>query len=242
MPGTMTGVDDMSPERDGEDVLAAEYVLGVLPAEERKMAAQRIDADPGFAARVDAWEARLSPLAAAYAEIEPPASVKSAIDRRLGATSPEAAKSTLWHSLALWRMLAAAAIAAIVLLLFLPYSGTPPTDEAHPRLVASLTQDGTDVHYYAVYDRARRRIDLAHVSGALPADSDFELWVIEGTQAPVSLGVIPAGANVQLAVTEDLERLIAAGSVFAISLEPEGGSPTGAPTGPVVAAGGLATI
>ena len=43
-------------------------------------------------------------------------------------------------------------------------------------------------------------------------------------------------------VDVELERKIAAGSVFAISLEPEGGSPTGAPTGPVVAAGGLATI
>ena len=85
-------------------------------------------------------------------------------------------------------------------------------------------------------------IGLSHVSGDRAAGRDFELWVIEGNDAPESLGVIPVGANVRIAVSPELERKIAAGSVFAISLEPEGGSPTGAPTGPVVAAGGLATI
>jgi anti-sigma-K factor RskA len=54
--------------------------------------------------------------------------------------------------------------------------------------------------------------------------------------------VIPAGSNVHLAVSADLRRKIDAGAVFAISLEPQGGSPTGQPTGPVVAAGDLRDI
>ena len=79
----MTLAEDNGPERGGDDLLAAEYVLGVLAADEREIASRRIEADAAFARLVDAWEVRLSPMAAAYPEIEPPAAVKAALDRRL---------------------------------------------------------------------------------------------------------------------------------------------------------------
>ena len=52
----MTLAEDNGPERGGDDLLAAEYVLGVLPAEERQIASRRIDAETGFARLVDGWE------------------------------------------------------------------------------------------------------------------------------------------------------------------------------------------
>ena len=58
----------------------------------------------------------------------------------------------------------------------------------------------------------------------------------------LELGVIPQGASVRMPVTEVLRAKIASGAVFAISVEPAGGSTTGAPTGPVVAAGDLKAI
>ena len=77
------------------------------------------------------------------------------------------------------------------------------------------------------------------MTGDRASGRDFELWVIEGSNAPQSVGVIPAGSSVHLAVDDELQRKIAAGAALAISLEPAGGSPTGAPTGPVVALGEL---
>ena len=96
--------------------------------------------------------------------------------------------------------------------------------------------------YLAVYDAAHGEVALSHVSGERGAGQDFELWMIEGKNAPVSMGVIPAGATAHL-VGHARDRAEARpGAVLAISLEPAGGSPTGQPTGPVVAAGDLKSI
>ncbi|TJW89811.1 MAG: anti-sigma factor, partial [Mesorhizobium sp.] len=64
----MTLAKDDGAEPGGDDLFAAEYVLGVLAADEREIASRRIDADAAFARLVDAWEARLSPMADAYPE------------------------------------------------------------------------------------------------------------------------------------------------------------------------------
>ncbi|MER9841937.1 anti-sigma factor [Mesorhizobium australicum] len=240
----MTLAEDNGPERGGDDLFAAEYVLGVLPDEERQIASRRIEAETDFARLVDGWEVHLSPMASAYPEIEPAASVKPAIDRRLfssaSATSTEA-RASLWSSLAFWRGLAVAAVAALALYVAVPYVNRP-AEEPQARLVASLAADGSDVKYLAVYDSERHEVSLSHVSGALAAGKDFELWMIEGKNAPISMGVIPAGGTAHIGVSPTTQRKLAQGAVLAVSLEPAGGSPTGQPTGPVVAAGDLKGI
>src|SRR5690606_26263636 len=102
--------------------------------------------------------------------------------------------------------------------------------------------DGSDVKYLAVYDAAQHTIDLSHVAGERAADKDFELWMIEGKNPPVSMGVIPAGSVAHVSVPPAAREKLAQGAVLAVSLEPAGGSPTGQPTGPVVAAGDLKNI
>ena len=237
--------DDTGPE--GDDLIAAEYVLGVLPADERLGVARRMETDRRFARLVEAWEVPLSPLADAYVETPPPDGLKTAIDRRLFSTSaagpvrPLPARPSLWSSLAFWRALAAAAIVALLVSVAAPYFGSP---RMHPevRLVASLAADGSDVKYLAVYDAAADEVGLSHVGGKRAAGRDFQLWVIEGKNAPISMGVIPSGSTVRIEVTPDLRQKLAQGAVLAISLEPAGGSPTGQPTGPVVATGDLKNI
>jgi anti-sigma-K factor RskA len=237
----MSIADDNRPERGSDDMIAAEYVLGVLPADERRAVARRIEAEPDFARLIDAWEVRLSPMASAYPEAEPPASVKAAIDRALFDEESGTAASSWWSSLALWRGLAAASLAALALSVAIPFL-SPPVGEPTERYVASLVPNASDVHYFVVYDARNREIGLSHVTGARPEGRDFELWVIEGSNPPQSLGVIPEGQSVHLAVADAVRGKIAAGAVFAISLEPAGGSPTGQPTGPVVATGDLKNI
>jgi anti-sigma-K factor RskA len=240
----MTLAEDNGPERGGDDLLAVEYVLGVLPADERRIASGRIDTETGFARLVDAWEVHFAPMAAAYAAVDPPASVKAAIDRRLFASSAAASaapRAGLWSSLAFWRGLAAAAIAALAVYVALPYVN-PPLPQPGTRLVASLAADNSNVKYLAVYDAATHEVGLSLVSGERGAGKDFELWMIEGKNAPVSMGVIPAGQTARMAVTPAVRQKLAQGALLAVSLEPAGGSPTGQPTGPVVAAGDLKGI
>jgi anti-sigma-K factor RskA len=241
----MTPDDDMDLERGGDDLLAAEYVLGVLPADQRQAAALRIEAEPEFARLVDAWELHLAPLGADFEPVEPPPALKAALDRRLFAStaSPAApAANGFWQRLAVWRALTFAAVAAAMLAVAVPLLTPAPVTGPEQRLAASLAAADSDVHYLALYDAGAGRISLSHVSGELAAGRDFELWIIEGDNAPVSLGVIPAGARVEIAAAEPVREAIGQGAVFAISLEPDGGSPTGAPTGPVVAAGEIRSI
>ncbi|RVD68301.1 anti-sigma factor, partial [Mesorhizobium sp. M4A.F.Ca.ET.029.04.2.1] len=136
----MTLAEENGPERGGDDLFAAEYVLGVLAADERQIASRRIEADAAFARLVDRWEVHLSPMAAAYPETEPPIRVKEAIDRRLFA---QESRAGLWSSLTFWRGLAAAAVAALAIAIALPYIN-PPVVEPRQRLVASLAADGSD--------------------------------------------------------------------------------------------------
>lgn len=238
----MNTADDSARELDGDDAVAAEYVLGTLPAGERQAVARRIEADAAFAQLVERWEAVLAPMAEDYRPSEPPATVKQALDARLFAGAATTAGPGWWQSLALWRGLTLAAFAALALAIAIPILAPPVADQPAERLVASLAPQQSDVHYFVVYDARTQDIGLSHVTGEKAADRDFELWVIEGNEAPVSLGVIPAGSNVHLAVDRETQRRIASGAVFAISLEPAGGSPSGAPTGPVVAAGDLRSI
>lgn len=240
----MTPIDTHGPELGGDDALAAEYVLGVLPASERQEVARRIDADIMFARLVDEWEARLSPLGQFYAPVEAPSAVKQALDRRLFAAAEQPASragTSWWNSLGVWRGLAAASLVALALVA--SWNLRPPVeDAASPRLVASLENPETDVRYLALYDEAHATISLTHVAGAAAADRDFELWVIEGDEPPASLGVLADADHFEVQAPEDLRAKFAAGAVLAVSLEPEGGSPTGQPTGPVVALGDLRSI
>lgn len=240
----MSPADDDNPDLGGDDILAAEYVVGVLEGDERREVAARIERDRDFARLVDQWEVRLSPLSSAYPEAAVPESVKTAIDKRLfgEAAKTSSAKASpaasLWSSLAFWRGLSALAVAAAVAIAIAAFVA-PASDESAQRFVASLAPQQSDVHYFVVYDARTHEVGLSHVTGARPDDHDFELWMIVEGREPVSLGVIPVGQSVHLPVKPAMGANIGAGAVFAISLEPPGGSPTGQPTGPVVAAGDL---
>jgi anti-sigma-K factor RskA len=68
-----------------------------------------------------------------------------------------------------------------------------------------------------------------------PANSDYELWMLpdDGT-APVSLGLIPGAGQAVLPLAAVQLEVLEQTSTLAVSVEPAGGSPTGAPTGPVI--------
>jgi anti-sigma-K factor RskA len=70
----------------------------------------------------------------------------------------------------------------------------------------------------------------------------MELWLIPPGDKPHSLGLIDRNRPVTIKVPQDLMSQVSKEAVLAVSLEPPGGSPTGAPTGPVIANGKLAAL
>lgn len=234
----MSDTEMMDDPSDDDDILAAEYCLGVLPGPVQAQLARRVETDPAFAQRVAAWEERLFPMAEGFAPEPPGPTVKRGLDLRLFGQVPQA-RTGLWSSLAFWRGLAGAAAAALILALALP---PLQPDLQGSRLAASLTAEGSTVTYLVVYDAATGEVSLAHVSGEPVAGRDFQLWVARGSEAPVSLGVIPAAESTRVEISAQIRDLMSSAAHMAISLEPPGGSPTGQPTGPVLAVGDLLEI
>ena len=72
----------------------------------------------------------------------------------------------------------------------------------------------------------------------VPAGRSAQLWAIVGDEAPRPLGLFHAAGD-RVEADARMPTPLAAGTKFAISFEPVGGSPTGLPTGPVVASATL---
>ncbi|CAN5313162.1 anti-sigma factor [soil metagenome] len=235
------------------DERAAEYALGVLTADERAAAERQIKADPGFADQVAAWDARLAPMIDAVAPVTPPRVVWLRIAGQLGLLkTPANDNEGFWGNIAIWRAgtaaFAVAAAAAVAVLVLNPAGSTPvvttPVIEAptmKPMSVGMLKGEDGPVSFVVTLDRQNNRLIIAPVSGA-PADHSFEMWMLPDGQPPVSMGVMD-GANV---VVIDAAKLLGVSRdnppALAVSVEPKGGSPTGLPTGPVIASGALQPV
>jgi len=235
-----TGTTDFA---ERERLIAAEYVLGVLNAHERRAVEQLIARSPAFAAEVAFWEERLGGLAASVAPVAPPADLWSRIEAALDRAAPDQRSGEgLWRSLAFWRGLAIAASAfAVACLAWLIYVAQAPT--LRPPLVAKLDESSGKSGFFA----AANPVDgsLTIVPAALLTGQEqhaLELWVIPAGGKPHSLGLIDPGRPVKVMVPPELRPHVTADSVLAITVEPLGGSPTGQPTGPVIANGKLAAL
>ena len=243
------------PDNNGfgaDEALAMDYALGALGRNDRRAAETRLRSDPTFRALVEAWQADLSPLDAQTPAMTPPTGVWEAIAAEITpvikAPMPLAAAPTrpgLWHSLALWRGLAFAGTAAAAIAIAPIGTAPAPVAPAAPTqlLVAALAgADGTPL-LSAAYDPLRGAVVLTPATQRDDATGKSpELWVIEGKNAPRSLGVIDIQGPNRHAISAKQLTGLAAGSILAISIEPLGGSTTGAPTGPVVATGVLTAI
>ncbi|HTT04694.1 MAG TPA: anti-sigma factor [Steroidobacteraceae bacterium] len=238
-PGEDSGGDPPS-----DDVLAGEYVLGVLDAEQRLAVETRIKAEPIFAQRVAEWEQRLGPMAASIEPIDVPDHVWARICERLGWPAASRVRTQPWHSIGFWRTVAAAAaviaIGAIIVgvsPMLAPRSNQAALPAAEP--VTTLAHDDGTPGWLASVDA--RRAALLVVPVPMAPDSRGrvpELWLIAPGKAPRPLGLLSNARTDALVVPADLRAaLTTSGTVLAVSLEPPGGAPNGAPTGPIIAKG-----
>ncbi len=222
------------------DMLAAEYALGVLDNHAKLSAERRISMDPTFARAVEAWQDRLSALTAEIAAEAPASHVWAGVARRLEAPG-NVVELRLRRSLMVWRGATAAAgsIAAALALVVAWPRPAPPA--ASPVLTARLaaTAKGPTV-FVAFYDPGRKAIVLTPASVNAAEGRSPELWLIPSGGKPIPLGVAAFESSVQMIPTASMIG-VGAGTL-AVSVEPKGGSPTGQPTGPVIATGQLTNL
>jgi anti-sigma-K factor RskA len=219
-------------DRDDDEALAGEYALGLMASDVRRAFEARLAREPALREQVRAWQERLASLADEVAPVAPPPRAKAAIDARLFAP----ARTRRWS----WtRFLGGSVTAAALVLALLVWTGPPTTG---PALTAEIAADDRSLVYVVLFEPARGRIEVTRTDGAPAAGRVHELWLIaEGAPVPVSLGVVPDDGRVTLALPQALSAAVAGGTL-AVSDEPPGGSPTGQPTGAVLALGRVPTV
>ena len=234
----MIELDDAG-ERDGA---AGEYVLGTLGAQDRAAFEAALGRDADLRARVGVWQDRLLPLTARTSPVTPSPALWRRIEAAVGAASPTprrrpASSPSWWSRLGLWQGLGAAGLAASLLMGALLLRQTLPKP-AGARYLAVLQSPDQRSTGWVVELQAGRTLRLVPVGdvGSVPPGRAWQFWTKpEGAAGPTSLGLVRAGQTLELPV----QRLPAIGArqLFEITLEPEAGSPTGRPTGPILYVG-----
>ena len=217
--------------------LAGEYVLGTLHGGARRRFEELLRSDYSLRTEVTRWETQLTPLAERVKPVTPPDRVWTRIEARLDGQRQGAAKSGWLNSLALWRGLGVAASVMLVAMLALKINVAPV--EA-PKMLAVLEEaDGARM----VIEQTKAGLLKARLVRDWKSfpDKSHELWVIPANGAPRSLGVMNDNGETTITVA-GLDSKLADGAVFAVTLEPKGGSASGAPTGPIVCKGAIARL
>ena len=241
----MSSRPPLTPEE--RDLLAAELAARLIDGEECAEAEALARTDPAFAAAVARWRGRLAPMLEEVAPVDAPQRAWPRIEAAIAPASepPHSNVVQLRRKVNLWRgySLAATAIAASLALVLLarPGSAPQPLEAPRPTLVAMMGAQDGPARLVATYDPSTRRLIVAAAAGMAPAAGHaHELWLIPAKGGkPHPMGIVSATAPNKMDVPMPQAADVREGAVFAISVEPPSGSPTGAPTGPVIARGML---
>lgn len=230
---------------DDRQALAAEYALGLLDGAERAEAAALAASDAEFRAEVARWSGRLAPLLDEIAPVKPPARLWARIDGALAVPAARSNVIQLHRRLNLWKGATAGAIAlAASLALVIAFNPAtlppppPPVGAMQPPMFAALASEESDARLVATWDPNSQMLMVAAAAGVdAVADRAHEVWLIPAGGGPKPLGMLPATGRMHMRAPRDVAIELEQGATLAISVEPMGGSPTGLPTGPVIAAG-----
>jgi len=240
-----------------DDALAAEYALGLLAPGEARIVEQRMLDDLSMRRAVERWQAQFAGIAEVEVDaISPPDHVKAAVERRLFGEESAASRPTLWQRVGFWRALSGVStlVAAVAVGVAILPVVQPPEPGPGPEAPAEGIPPGTILmtHLIPVEDSGlglalTREPDgtlrVNRVAGAPTPGREQQLWlIVEGQDAPVSLGLLAEDQITTLTPDGETARLFEAGASVAISDEPPGGSPTGLPTGAILALGTLVPL
>ncbi len=235
----MTG----QPPYDDEDdrVLAGEYALGLMDAGAAEAFEARLVAEPELRALYAAWAEDLAGLTDEIEEVAPPPALQGRIEAQIfGGT---AVRRPFAGLRGLGWLVGGAVAAALALYVTLNAGllGQGPVLPGAPDYTAQVAAEDGSLLVLASYDEDGGTLSIERRAGTAPEGRVLELWLIAGQDAPVSLGVLPDQDAARLEVDPAIGARMA-GGVLAISDEPPGGSPTGAPTGSVLATGSVTPL
>ncbi|QPQ54352.1 anti-sigma factor [Allosphingosinicella flava] len=238
----------LAPDQD-RNLLAAEYALGVLDGADRARAEMLIASDAAFAALVAEWQETLSPLIDDIDAVEPPAGLLPRIEASLPPLRTESAVIHRFERrINRWKAYSAAVSAVAASLLIVLGTGLFQRDTAvqpppnQPALVANVAAQDRSAAFIVSYDPDDGTL-LVSPAVATPAPGhDHQLWLIPASGTPRSLGLIASTSPHRIRVPVPVKAGFRPDATIAISVEPVGGSPTGQPTGPVVASGKLVRV
>ncbi|MDE9451982.1 anti-sigma factor [Aliiroseovarius sp. Z3] len=219
-------------DRD-DDVLAAEYALHLLSAEDRRAFETRMQEDARLRDLVRDWDHQFHALSDEFDSVAPPAHVKAAIQARVFGS---AQKTSPLSGVVGWLLGGSvAAVLALALVAILPLITDPQTSA--PTHTAEISAQDQSLIVTAAFSANSGEFTVRRVAGGPASGRDLEMWLIpQGADAPISLGVMPDEDDARITLPDELRARLTA-ATFAISDEPKGGSPTGQPTGAVLAAG-----
>lgn len=204
------------------DLLAAEFVLGTLAGAARRRFERWRSSDPFVERRVRAWEERLAGLAFQLKPVIPSPGTWTTIERRIWP-----AQRSRWRALA-------ASIAAIAVL-GLGWLLWQELRVAEPQAQAIIADKAGEALWRVELAADGQYVEVSAIGTvSYPDQRSLELWALPPEASPVSLGLLPASGRLRLALDERQRAAIGLAANVAVSEEPPGGSPTGAPTGPVL--------
>jgi anti-sigma-K factor RskA len=233
-------MDLRRPDRSARlDALAAAYALGTLGPRARRRLDRLAQREAAVAAALRQWEWRLAAFADGSPGITPSPRVWEGIRSRLGFADAAGARagkaSPWWSSLGLWRGLA---LAGFVLAFALGVSLLAPRERPFESVVVVLAGPDAKPALIATAERGSRFLTVKAVADlAIPRDRALELWMLPDGRPPQSLGLVPATGIDRVLLRAPVGVALQNIPALAVSLEPPGGSTTGAPTGPVLYTG-----
>lgn len=224
------------PDPNDDVVLAGEYTLSLLPDEELAAFEERLASEPDLRRLCAIWAEEFSSFAEEIQPVTPTGDVLARVELRLFGDNANAKRTGFWQRFGLTGL--AVAVLAVLLFVSSDFLDQGPVAPEAPAYTAELAAEDRSLVIEAAYDADSAELYLERLAGEAAPGRSLELWLIAGDEAPVSLGVLPEEASAVFAVAPDVQEALS-GGVLAVSDEPEGGSPTGAPTGDVLATGAI---
>lgn len=216
------------------DALIGEYLLGTLQGGARRRFEQALAQDVALRGRVAYWQRTMAVKYARGIEEQP----DPATWRRLARTLELGRLRAPWHArLGVWRAWALAATAALVLGIGLQ-TLRPLLDRPAQFALATLADTrGAAAVKVDVIPRDHVLVLQPERPIVAGPQQSYELWLLPADgRAPISLAVL-GSLQARVVVSDDNAKLVQNGAKLAVSVEPAGGSPTGAPTGAVILVG-----
>ncbi|CCG94574.1 anti-sigma factor domain-containing protein [Marinobacter nauticus] len=224
-------------ERDDLDMLAAEFVLGTLPVEDRQRVQRLRTTHPELDAQILQWESRLSALNDEIEPVDPApglfARIERSIDQLEQASSQHNEVVRLRQQVSRWRLSTAAASIAAMLLIAVMMLEPTPTESPY---VAVFQHNDEQPAFLLTVDLARKQLNIQPVTARPAGNQSYQLWIKDDELGPTprSVGVLNEHFEVDPAALTNYDAELLRRATFGISLEPRGGSPTGQPTGPAL--------